>query len=221
MDLSAKAGSALDEIHHSASRSGEHASAIESSMASQSASAQHLQHIVEAVADQSKAIESDVGAQRALQDKLVTMSGLVRSAVRAAERTTSEQAQSLTHLRDSVAGVEESAQSIRRALVQQSDECDSSVRLIQELADHAERNTLSARGLSSAIASLRGRSASLRGLVARFHTADGAGSGPPEVGPAPAPPPVQAPVHSDPEPAWERPSGVESLASRSTSPTHR
>ena len=168
LELSTRAGQTLEEIHASAERSGEHASAIEQAMREQNEAARHLRGIAEVVADQAKAIESDLGEQGAHQDQIVQMSGSVLDAVRSAERTTAEQAQSLSHLRDGVVLVEEASGVIREALAEQSSECERGVTVIEDLASHARGNAELAGGLASAIAVLEVRAASLREVIARF-----------------------------------------------------
>ncbi len=168
VELSAEAGTSLEEITNASRESGERITHIVNSLREQTAATVHVVGLMEGVRDgvakiSSASEEQDRGNEVVFRS-VITM----REVAQQVHRTTDEQARGFGRIRESVEGVREAVESINASLQDQATACTQVSSFLEQVFDGTRSNEEAAQRMGEAMRSLASQAEALRGDVARF-----------------------------------------------------
>ena len=168
VDLSAQAGTSLEEITRAARESGDRMTEIVSAVREQTKAATHVVGLMERVRGGVEQI-GNAGAEQDRGNEVVYRSAVtMREVAQQVRRTTSEQSRGFGRIRESVEGVREAAEQINGALQEQSDATQQVMEFLEQVAASTLGADSAGEQLETSQQALVEQADILRREVARF-----------------------------------------------------
>jgi methyl-accepting chemotaxis protein len=168
VDLSAEAGTSLEEITRAARTSGVRIEEIVQAVREQANEATRVSDLMSQVNRSVDEIRS--GGQEQGRGNEIVMRGavVIRDVAQQTHRTTEEQARGAGRIRESIESVREAVDTIHVALQEQSEACRLAVSFLEKVYERTQSNEESSRRMSEATQGLQQQADALREDVARF-----------------------------------------------------
>jgi methyl-accepting chemotaxis protein len=168
VDLSAQAGTSLEEITRASRESGSRMSEIVAAVREQTKAATHVVSLMERVRGGVEQI-GNAGAEQDRGHEVVYRSAAtMREVAQQVRRTTGEQSRGFGRIRESVEGVSEAAEQIDAALREQSDATRQVMEFLEQVAAGTRGTDSAGEDLNVAQQALGHQADSLRQEVAKF-----------------------------------------------------
>jgi methyl-accepting chemotaxis protein len=168
VELSAEAGSSLEEITRASRESGTRIGQIVSAVREQTKATSHVVSLMEAVREGvdhiSRARTEQDGANEVVYRSAVTMQEVAQQV----RRTTEEQSRGFGRIRESIEGVREAVEQINGSLRDQSSACSQVAEFLEQVADGTRSNEDAAQRMGESMRVMMDQAQTLRGDLEKF-----------------------------------------------------
>lgn len=168
VELSAQAGTSLEEITRAARESGACTTQIVSAVREQTKAAAHVAQLMSQVLAGVEQIRGAEAERTRGSDVILRSAATMRDVAQQVRATTQEQARGSTRIRDTTEGVRETTERINEALQQQSQACGEVARFLERVQGRTGANDAAAERMGEAVASLARQAEALREGTKRF-----------------------------------------------------
>jgi methyl-accepting chemotaxis protein len=168
VDLTAEAGSSLEEITRASRESGERISGILTAVREQARAGSHVVELMERVRGGVEEIRSAASEQERGHEVVHRGSVAMRDVAGQVRATTEEQARGSSRIRESIEGVRDAVEQINAALQEQSNSCRSAAEFLDVMHTRTRSNEGSSARLDEVVRELAKQAESLREDVGRF-----------------------------------------------------
>jgi methyl-accepting chemotaxis protein len=168
VELSAEAGTSLEEITRASRESGTRIGEIVSAVREQTKATIHVVTLMEGVRDGVQQI-SVAGAEQDRGNEVVYRSAVtMREVAQQVRRTTEEQSRGFGRIRESVEGVRAAVESINASLQDQSSACTQVASFLEQVFEGTRSNEEAAARMGESMRGLLSQAEALRDDVAKF-----------------------------------------------------
>jgi methyl-accepting chemotaxis protein len=168
VDLTAEAGSSLEEITRASRESGERISGILTAVREQARAGSHVVELMERVRGGVEEIRSAASEHERGHEVVHRGSVAMRDVAGQVRATTEEQARGSSRIRESIEGVRDAVEQINAALQEQSNSCRSAAEFLDVMHTRTRSNEGSSARLDEVVRELAKQAESLREDVGRF-----------------------------------------------------
>jgi methyl-accepting chemotaxis protein len=168
VDLSAGAGTALEEITRAARASGERIEEIVQAVRERAGDASRVSDLMSQVNRSVEEIRAGGHEQERGNEIVMRGAVVMRDVAHQTHRTTEEQARGAGRIRDSIESVREAVDRIHAVLQEQSEECRHAVSFLEQVYERTRSNQDSSRRMSEATQGLQQQADALRESVRKF-----------------------------------------------------
>jgi methyl-accepting chemotaxis protein len=168
VELSAEAGSSLEEITRASRESGTRIGGIVSAVREQAKATSHVAALMEGVAGGVQQILV-AGSEQDKGNEVIFRSAVtMREVAQQVRRTTEEQSRGFSRIRESVEGVRVTVESINTSLQDQSSACSQVASFLEQVFDGTRSNEEAAQRMGESMQGLLTQAQALREDVAKF-----------------------------------------------------
>jgi methyl-accepting chemotaxis protein len=168
VELSAEAGTSLEEINRAARESGSRISEIVGAVREQTKATTHVVALMERVRDSVDRIGSASGEQDKGNESVYRSVLTMKEVATQVRRTTEEQSRGFGRIRESVEGVRIAVESINGSLQEQSTACSQVADFLEQVFEGTRSNEVAAQRMGEAMRGLLSQAETLREDVNRF-----------------------------------------------------
>jgi methyl-accepting chemotaxis protein len=168
VELSAEAGTALEEITTAARESGQRIGEIVSAVREQTKATTHVAALMEGVLDGVEQISQAAGEQHRGNEVVHRSALTMRDVSQQVRRTTEEQSRGFVRIRESAEGVRDAVEAIGASLQEQTAACRQVAEFLEQVFQGTRSNEQAVRSMADPMRDLLSQADALRVDVAKF-----------------------------------------------------